>query len=195
MVAEQVAGTSLAAFWDTAVAGTAELDYAEALGRSACVSAPAAPADRRAPGSGVTTRNDAGRLLVSQVRRDTPASRGPERGRRDPGDWRLPRARGSAGQPPRAVPPGDRVTLLVARREQLMRTGPDLRRRAAARLAAGGPPLGAGGPAEHAAEVAVGRQGMSQPPASDATVRSYGRVMLVWVLVLAGLYVFQEYFS
>ena len=36
---------------------------------------------------------------------------------------------------------------------------------------------------------------MSQPPAADGAVRSYGRVMLVWVLVLAGLYVFQEYFS
>lgn len=36
---------------------------------------------------------------------------------------------------------------------------------------------------------------MREPPASDATVRSYGRVMLVWVLVLAGLYMFQEYFS
>jgi hypothetical protein len=36
---------------------------------------------------------------------------------------------------------------------------------------------------------------MSEPPAGDATVRSYGRVLLVWVLVLAGLYMFQEYFS
>ena len=37
---------------------------------------------------------------------------------------------------------------------------------------------------------------MSQPRrAADGAVRSYGRVLLVWVLVLAGLYLFQEYFS
>ena len=36
---------------------------------------------------------------------------------------------------------------------------------------------------------------MSQPPDGDGAVRSYGRVLLVWVLVLAGLYLFQEYFS
>ncbi len=30
-VAEQVAGTNLKAFWETAVEGTAELDYSEAL--------------------------------------------------------------------------------------------------------------------------------------------------------------------
>jgi hypothetical protein len=29
----------------------------------------------------------------------------------------------------------------------------------------------------------------------DGAVRSYRRVLLVWVLVLAGLYFFQEYFS
>jgi hypothetical protein len=34
---------------------------------------------------------------------------------------------------------------------------------------------------------------MSVPP--DGAARSYGRVMLVWVLVLIGLYVFQGYFN
>jgi len=34
---------------------------------------------------------------------------------------------------------------------------------------------------------------MSEPP--DGAARSYGRVMLVWVFVLVGLYVFQEYFN
>jgi hypothetical protein len=33
---------------------------------------------------------------------------------------------------------------------------------------------------------------VSQP---DGASRSYGRVLLVWVLALAGLYLFQEYFS
>ena len=46
--------------------------------------------------------------------------------------------------------------------------------------------------------MAVGRQGVIQPAGGDrpdGAVRSYGRVLLVWVLVLAGLYLFQEYFS
>ena len=36
---------------------------------------------------------------------------------------------------------------------------------------------------------------MSQFGGADGAARSYGRVLLVWVLVLAGLYLFQEYFS
>jgi predicted metalloprotease with PDZ domain len=123
-VAEQVAGTSLKGFWEAAVTGTAELDYAEALDtlglrfRSAT-----APADR--PGKawlGVTTRNDAGRLVVTQVRRDTPGlaaglnvddeilAIGDFRVRADRWDGRLEQYR-----------PGDRVSMLVARREHLLR--------------------------------------------------------------------------
>jgi predicted metalloprotease with PDZ domain len=123
-VAEQVAGVSLKAFWDSAVTGTDELDYKETLEtlglrfRSVAV-----PADR--PGRawlGAGTRNDAGRLLVSQVRRDTPAMAAglnvddeilaidDYRVRADRLDNRLDQYR-----------PGDKVTLLVARREQLLR--------------------------------------------------------------------------
>ena len=123
-VAEQVAGVSLKAFWDSTVSGTGELDYQEALDtlglrfRSASV-----PADR--PGRawlGIGTRNDAGRLLVTQVRRDTPAMAAgvnvddeilaidDYRVRADRLDNRLEQYR-----------PGDKVTLLVARREQLLR--------------------------------------------------------------------------
>jgi predicted metalloprotease with PDZ domain len=123
-VAEQVAGVSLKAFWDTAVTGTGELDYTEALDtlglrfRSVSV-----PADR--PGKawlGITTRNDAGRLVVTQVRRDTPGivaglnvddeilAIGDFRVRADRWDGRLEQ-----------YAPGDRVSMLVARREQLMR--------------------------------------------------------------------------
>jgi predicted metalloprotease with PDZ domain len=123
-VAEKVAGASLKDFWDAVVSGTNELDYAEALDvfgmRFRSV---AAPADR--PGKawlGVTTRNDAGRLVVSQVRRDGPAIEaglnvddeilavGDFRVRADRLDNRLEQYR-----------PGDRVALLVARREQLLR--------------------------------------------------------------------------
>jgi predicted metalloprotease with PDZ domain len=123
-VAEQVAGVSLKAFWDNAVTGTGELDYTEALEtlglrfRSVAVSA-----DRPGrPWLGITTRNDAGRLLVSQVRRDTPALAAglnvddeilaidDYRVRADRLDNRLDQYR-----------PGDKVTLLVARREQLLR--------------------------------------------------------------------------
>jgi len=123
-IAEQVAGTSLKAFWDSAVSGTDELDYKEALDtlglrfRSVSV-----PADR--PGRawlGIGTRNDAGRLVVTQVRRDTPALAAglnvddeilaidDYRVRADRLDNRLEQYR-----------PGDKVVLLVARREQLLR--------------------------------------------------------------------------
>ena len=71
---------------------------------------------------GANTRNDAGRLVVSQVRRGSPASEaglnvddeilaiGDFRVRADRLETRLEQYR-----------PGDRVQLLVARREQLMR--------------------------------------------------------------------------
>jgi predicted metalloprotease with PDZ domain len=123
-VAEQVAGTSLKAFWDNAVSGTGELDYKEALEtlglRFRSVSLPAERPGR--PYLGITTRNDAGRLLVSQVRRETPAIAAglnvddeiiaidDYRVRADRLDNRLDQYR-----------PGDKVTLLVARREQLMK--------------------------------------------------------------------------
>ena len=106
-VAEEVAGTSLKAFWESAVEGASELDYTEALATLGLrfKSAAAAPADRPAkPWLGINTRNDNGRLVISQVQRDSPADRlGSQRRRRDPGDRRLPRARRSAGEPARAV--------------------------------------------------------------------------------------------
>ena len=123
VVAEQVAGTSLKPFWDAAVTGTQELDYTEALDvfglRFRSVSA---PADGGRAYLGASTRNDSGRLLVTQIRRDTPAAEaglnvddeilaiGDYRVRADRLENRLEQYR-----------PGDRVTLLVARREQLLR--------------------------------------------------------------------------
>jgi predicted metalloprotease with PDZ domain len=123
-VAEQVAGAPLASFWDAAVEGTAELDYAEALGlfglRFRPVDVPRADRPGRA-WLGATTRNDAGRLVVSQVRRDAPAAAAglnvddeiiaieDFRVRADQLAARLDQYK-----------PGDMVRLLVARRDQLM---------------------------------------------------------------------------
>jgi predicted metalloprotease with PDZ domain len=123
-VAEQVAGVSLKAFWDQAVTGTDELDYKEALETLGLrFRSVALPADRPGkPWLGINTRNDAGRLLVSQVRRDTPALAAGlnvddeilaidnYRVRADRLENRLEQYK-----------PGDKVTLLVARREQLLR--------------------------------------------------------------------------
>jgi len=123
-VAEQVAGVSLKGFWDAAVTSTQELDYTEALETLGLrFKSVAVPADR--PGKawlGINARNDAGRLIVTQVRRDTPALAAglnvddeilaidDYRVRADRLDNRLEQYR-----------PGDKVMLLVARREQLMR--------------------------------------------------------------------------
>ena len=120
-VAEEVAGASLQEFWARAIEGTAELDYAEALETFGLrFRSPDGNGGRRA-WLGVGLRNDAGRLLVSQVRRDTPGAAAglnvddeilaidDVRVRADRIDARL--AQYSAG---------DKVTLLVARREQML---------------------------------------------------------------------------
>ena len=123
-VVEQVGGLDLTSFWDGAVEGTAELDYEGALEtfglRFRPVEAP--PADR--PGRawlGMSTRNDAGRLVVTRVSRGTPAAAaglnvGDEilamngfRVRADQLTARLDQYR-----------PGDEVALLVARRDELL---------------------------------------------------------------------------
>jgi predicted metalloprotease with PDZ domain len=120
-VAEQVAGVSLAPFWETGVQGTAELDYSEALDTLGLRFRPSAQGGGR-PLLGVTTRNDAGRLVISQVRRDSPAHTAglnvddeilaidEFRVRADRLENRLEQYK-----------PGDRISVLVARREQLQR--------------------------------------------------------------------------
>ncbi|MBI4886366.1 MAG: M61 family metallopeptidase [Acidobacteria bacterium] len=119
-VAESVAGTSLRPFWESSVDGTAELDYADLADTLGLRFQPAAPTGRA--WLGMTTRNDAGRLIVSQVRRDTPAyaagldvddeiiAIGDFRVRADQLNNRLEQ-----------YAPGDTVALLVARREQIRR--------------------------------------------------------------------------
>ena len=119
-VAEDVAGTRLTGFWDAAVEGTAELEYAEALDTLGLRFRPGTPSTRA--WLGATTRNDAGRLVVSQVRRDTPAI---EAGLNvDDEILAIDDFRVRADQLATRLDqykPGDRVTLLVARRDQLLR--------------------------------------------------------------------------
>jgi predicted metalloprotease with PDZ domain len=119
-VAEEVAGVELRSFWTNYVEGTAELDFGDATDVLGLRFKAATPATR--PWVGITTRNDGGRLLVSTVRRESPAvaaglnvddeilAIGEFRVRADRWDNRLDQYKS-----------GDQVSLLIARREQLMR--------------------------------------------------------------------------
>jgi predicted metalloprotease with PDZ domain len=122
-VAEQAAGTSLKAFWESAIESTSELDYSEALETFGLRFKSAPSADRPAkPWLGISTRNDNGRLIVTQVQRNSPADTfglnvddeilaiDDFRVRADRLDNRLEQYKS-----------GDKVTFLVARREQLVR--------------------------------------------------------------------------
>jgi predicted metalloprotease with PDZ domain len=117
---ERVAGLDLGAFWRSAIEGTDELDYAEALDVFGLTFKKAVNGDRPKAWIGAATRNDAGRLVVAHVRRNTPAfAAGLDvddeivaidnvRVRADRLDERLEQ-----------YMPGDRVSLLVARRDRL----------------------------------------------------------------------------
>ena len=120
---ETVAGVDLGAFWRTAIEGTGELDYTDALDVFRLQFKPiaATPGVRPKAWIGAATKIDAGRLLVSQVKRDTPAFAAgvnvddeiiaidQVRVRADRLDERLEQ-----------YAPGDRVSLLVARRDRLL---------------------------------------------------------------------------
>jgi len=122
-VAERVAGVDLGDFWRTAVEGTGELDYREALDVFGLEfkAVDGHPNGRRRAWLGAQTKVDAGRLLVAQVRRDTPAFAAglnvddevlaidQVRVRADRLDERLEQ-----------YAPGDRVEMLVARRDRLL---------------------------------------------------------------------------
>jgi predicted metalloprotease with PDZ domain len=120
----EVAGADLAPWISRAVDSTGELDYGPALewlGLRFRVDHPS-PDQPQKGWLGAVTRNDAGRLLVTQVRRDTPAGAAglnvddeivavdEHRVRPDGWDGRM-----------EAYRPGDRATILVARRERLTR--------------------------------------------------------------------------
>ena len=130
--AREVAGVDLAEFFHRALETTDELDYAEALAwfglrfkdeKAKDESADKAkPADPPKAWLGLNTRADAGRLLVAQVRRATPGfdagfnvgdeilAVGDERVRPETWRDRMEQYR-----------PGDRVSVLVSRRDRLTR--------------------------------------------------------------------------
>ncbi|HWE50553.1 MAG TPA: PDZ domain-containing protein [Bryobacteraceae bacterium] len=123
--AEEVAGTSLQAFFARAVESTEELDYGEALDwfglRFKATLGPAADAAKKA-WLGADTRTDHGRLIVSHIPRESLAwdsglsvddeivAIGDFRVQADKLFERLENYR-----------PGDSVSLLVARRERMLR--------------------------------------------------------------------------
>jgi predicted metalloprotease with PDZ domain len=115
------AGTDLRPWFAKTAESTDELDYSEALAWFGLRFRPVDPRDQRA-WLGATTRNDAGRLVVSGLRRDTPAIAAglnvddeilaidDVRVRADGLAARLEQYR-----------PGDKIALLVGRRERLTR--------------------------------------------------------------------------
>jgi predicted metalloprotease with PDZ domain len=119
-VAEQIAGASLADFWTTGVRGTQELDYTEGLSMFGLRFSPR-PARNRAS-FGVGTRNEQGRLVVTSVPQN---SAGAAAGLlRDDEILAIDESRVRADQLARRLEqymPGARVSLLVARRDQLIR--------------------------------------------------------------------------
>ena len=120
---ERVAGTDLDAFWRSAIEGTGELEYAAALDVFALRFKPGRPAGNGPLKAwlGAATRIDSGRLLVAQVRRHTPAATAglnvddeivaidEVRVRADRLEERLEQ-----------YAPGDRIAILVARRDRLV---------------------------------------------------------------------------
>jgi len=120
--ASEVAGVDLGPWFTQALDTTAEVDYAPALDWLGLdLRAPPAPSDPPA-WLGVKTRNDGGRLIVANVPRQTPAfdaGVNPEDEILAIDDFRV-----SADQLDKRLEsytPGQKVTLLVARREELKR--------------------------------------------------------------------------
>jgi predicted metalloprotease with PDZ domain len=119
---EDAAGRSLSKFWADAIDGTAELKYAEALDYFGLRFKPdSAMPERQKAWLGAATKIDEGRIVVTQVKRGAPAWRAglnvddeliaidDLRVRADRLDQRLEQ-----------YAAGERVSLLVARREQLV---------------------------------------------------------------------------
>ncbi|MEQ1897332.1 MAG: PDZ domain-containing protein [Vicinamibacterales bacterium] len=128
-VAEQVAGASLADFWEQGVSGVAELDYARALAALGLRFKPLEPpkdGEKDGPKAhlGGVTRTEGGRLLVSQVHRGTPAyAAGLNVDDEIVGidDFRVQADQLSSML--EQYKPGDTVSILVARRGRFQRLG------------------------------------------------------------------------
>lgn len=121
---EEVAGASLESFWSSALDGTGELEYADALDTLGLRFKTAEPEVGKTPRKatlGTVTKIDGGRLVVAQVRRGTPAHEAGLnvddeivaidgfRVRPDQLDVRMEQ-----------YVAGDRVSMLVARRDRLI---------------------------------------------------------------------------
>jgi predicted metalloprotease with PDZ domain len=119
---EDASARSLSKFWADAIDGTAELKYAEALDYFGLRFKPdSALPERQKAWLGAATKIEEGRLVITQVKRGTPAWRAglnvddeliaidELRVRANRLDERLEQ-----------YTPGERVSLLVARREQLV---------------------------------------------------------------------------
>ena len=118
--AEETAGESLREFFRQSVESTDELDYAEALDWFGLRFKPAAGSARAA--LGVETKIDNGRLFVSRVPRTTPAFHSGLSVDDEIvaiGDFRVGPAQ--LAQRLEAYRPGDKVSLLLSRREKLTR--------------------------------------------------------------------------
>jgi predicted metalloprotease with PDZ domain len=124
-VVHEVAGRDFGSWWTSALQTTDELKYDEALDWFGLRFKPVDVSPSSGPGKawlGATTKNDGGRLVVTQVRRGTPAHQSglnaddeilaidDFRVRADGLDRRLEQ-----------YAPGRAVTLLVARRDELLR--------------------------------------------------------------------------
>lgn len=127
-MASEVAGTDLSDFFDRAIRSTEELDYDEAfdwfgLRFSKDKNRKATSSKKRAKGwLGISAKNEDGRLMVTQVKRETP---GYEAGFNvgdeilGIGEDRIP-----AGQWSKRLEyfePGDKVSILIARRDRFRR--------------------------------------------------------------------------
>jgi predicted metalloprotease with PDZ domain len=121
--ASEVAGADLGPWFTEFVDGTGEVDYSEALAWLGLRFSPAATSGRSAKAwLGLTTRSDNGRLVVTQVRRGTP---GYDAGFNvDDEILAVENFRVRADQWPARLErhqPGQKVSVLVARRDELLR--------------------------------------------------------------------------
>ena len=121
LMAEEVAGLPLGHWFVRALETTEELDYSEALD---CLGMRFAPAEAscKSGWTGLETRDAGGRLLISQIRRDTPGWHAGfnvddeilaiDDNRVLPAQWKVRLQQYQAG---------DRISIVIARRERLRR--------------------------------------------------------------------------
>jgi predicted metalloprotease with PDZ domain len=119
-VAEQVAGTPLTDFWNAFVKGTPELPYSEALATFG-LRFQTRPRSGQ-PSLGISTRNDQGRLIVTAADKAVAAS--PASLAADDEILAIDdvRVRADAlGRRLEQYKPGDKISVLIARRDRLLR--------------------------------------------------------------------------